>query len=224
MSRAGSVFYLPLGSGQTNGDVSVEGDPPTARGRERYAGYRIIMGEYLETMDIALRRGRTPGPETSKARGWWPRSTRLLRASFCRGRDPIGQRITFGRADEKPEWREIVGVVADVRHLGLAQPARSRGLRARAAGRRRPVDDLRADADLVRGANCVAAPGRSTPRSRPPCMRWTRTAGLPAPARRGARKRLDGALPVQHAAAHDLRRRSRSVSPWWASTASWPTA
>ena len=123
VSRAGSVFYLPLGSGQTNGDVSVEGDPPAAPGRERYAGYRVIMGEYLETMDIALRRGRTPGPDDREGARLVATVNEAFVHQFLPGRDPIGQRITFGSADDKPEWREIVGVVADVRHLGLAKPA-----------------------------------------------------------------------------------------------------
>ena len=123
VSRAGSVFYLPLGSGQTNGDVSVEGEPPAAPGRERYAGYRIIMGEYLETMDIALKRGRPPGPEDVEGSRLVATVNEAFAREFFPGRDPIGQRITFGSPTDEPEWREIVGIVADVRHLGLAQPA-----------------------------------------------------------------------------------------------------
>jgi putative ABC transport system permease protein len=123
VSKAGSVFYLPMGSGSTDGDVSVEGEPPAAPGRERFAGYRVIMGQYLETMEIPLRRGRTPGPDdVAGARPVASVNEAFVR-DFFPGRDPIGQRITFGSATDKPEWREIVGVVADVHHQGLAQPA-----------------------------------------------------------------------------------------------------
>jgi putative ABC transport system permease protein len=125
VSKAGSVFYLPMGSGQTNGDVSVEGEPPAAPGRERFAGYRVIMGEYLETMDIPLRRGRTPGPDDRAGTRLVATVNEAFVRDFFPGRDPIGQRITFGSATDEPEWREIVGVVADVHHMGLSQPAES---------------------------------------------------------------------------------------------------
>jgi putative ABC transport system permease protein len=48
---------------------------------------------------------------------------------FFPGEDPVGQRVDFrlrpaGAADTGPAWREIVGVVGDVRHQGLAQEPR----------------------------------------------------------------------------------------------------
>ena len=41
--------------------------------------------------------------------------------AFFAGRDPMGQRVTFGSPDDKPDWREIVGIVGDVRHNGLSE-------------------------------------------------------------------------------------------------------
>ena len=123
VSRAGSVFYLPLSNGQSSGDVSVQGEPPTAPGRERYAGYRIVMGEYLESMDIALRRGRSLDPHDAAGAGLVAVVNEAFAREFFPGRDPIGQRITFGDGLDDAQWREIVGVVADVRHAGLARPA-----------------------------------------------------------------------------------------------------
>jgi putative ABC transport system permease protein len=122
VSHAGAVYFLPLGDGNTNGDVSVEGEPPAAPGHEKYAGYRIIMGEYLESMGIAVRRGRPIRP--SDAGG--ERLVAVVNEAFVRkffgGADPLGKRVTFGNPTEDPEWREIVGVVGEVHHGGLAQP------------------------------------------------------------------------------------------------------
>src|ERR1041384_2946145 len=41
------------------------------------------------------------------ARRYWP------------DEDPIGRRVAFNQVDGRPNWREIVGVVADVRGLSL---------------------------------------------------------------------------------------------------------
>jgi putative ABC transport system permease protein len=119
VEEAGAVFFLPLGESNTQGDVSVEGDAPAEPGREKYADYRIVAGRYLEAMAIALRRGRSLGPQD--VRGAAP--VALVSESFVRrffgGADPIGKRITFGQPNDNPEWREVVGVVADVRQTGL---------------------------------------------------------------------------------------------------------
>jgi putative ABC transport system permease protein len=40
--------------------------------------------------------------------------------TFFSGQDPLGKRVTFGTPDSTAEWREIVGVVGDVRHNGLS--------------------------------------------------------------------------------------------------------
>jgi putative ABC transport system permease protein len=123
-SHVGAVYFLPLGDGNTTGDVSVEGDAPAAPGHERYAGYRVVMGEYLEGMGISLHRGRP----LRKTDGAGARLVAVVNDAFVRsffgGRDPLGQRVTFGSPTDEPEWREIVGVVGDVHHDGLSASAR----------------------------------------------------------------------------------------------------
>ena len=121
VSRAGAVFFMPLGNGGVSGDVSIEGEPPAAPGHERYAGYRVVVGDYLGTMDIAVTRGRAPGAEDAAGKHLVATVNQAFARSFFPGRDPLGQRLTFGSATDEPEWREIVGVVADVHHDGLAE-------------------------------------------------------------------------------------------------------
>jgi putative ABC transport system permease protein len=120
VSHAGAVYFLPLGDGNTSGDVSVEGEPPAAPGHERYAGYRIVMGEYLESMGISLRRGRPLHQSAAGGARLVAVVSEAFARSFFGGRDPLGQRVTFGSPTDKPEWREIVGVVGDVHHTGLS--------------------------------------------------------------------------------------------------------
>jgi putative ABC transport system permease protein len=122
VSHAGAVYFLPLGDGGTQGDVSVEGEPPAAPGKERYAGYRIVMGDYLESMGIAVRRGRPLRPTDAGGQPLVAVVNQAFVRSFFGGQDPLGKRVTFGSPDSTAEWREIVGVVGDVRHGGLSVP------------------------------------------------------------------------------------------------------
>jgi len=41
-------------------------------------------------------------------------------AKYFAGKDPLGRRIGFGDGGDSTDWRDIVGVVANVRHRGLA--------------------------------------------------------------------------------------------------------
>jgi putative ABC transport system permease protein len=116
--EAGAVFFLPLGNGFTSGDVSIEGRPAAAPGHEHYAGYRIVAGNFLNALGVTLRRGRLLTPEDKTGA---PLVT-VVNEAFARqlfpGQDPIGRRVTFGTPDSA-EWRQIVGVIADVRQTGL---------------------------------------------------------------------------------------------------------
>jgi putative ABC transport system permease protein len=124
VSHAGAVYFLPMGNGNTTGDVSVEGEPPAAPGKERYAGYRIVMGQYLESMGIPVRRGRSLLAADAGGERLVAVVNEAFVGSFFGGRDPIGLRVTFGNPTEDPEWREIVGVVGDVRSAGLSEAPR----------------------------------------------------------------------------------------------------
>ncbi|HET7469026.1 MAG TPA: FtsX-like permease family protein, partial [Gemmatimonadales bacterium] len=121
VTHAGAVYFLPLGDGNTNGDVSVEGEPPAARGKERYASYRIVMGEYLASMGIAVRRGRGLAPTDARGQPLVAVVNEAFARSFFNGQDPLGKRVTFGTPDSTAEWRQIVGVVGDVHHDGLSE-------------------------------------------------------------------------------------------------------
>jgi putative ABC transport system permease protein len=116
---AGATFYLPLGNGQVNGDFTIAGAPPAAPGREQYANFRMLTGDYFAALSIPLRRGRLL---TSDDRAGAPHvavvNETLARLAFP-NQDPIGRRLTFGDGQDDPDWMEIVGVVADVKSNGL---------------------------------------------------------------------------------------------------------
>jgi len=81
---------------------------------------RIVRANYFEAMGIPLRRGRTFTP----ADGRDGRRAVIISESIARrffpGEEPLGKRIFMGAPDNRviPD-SEIVGVVADVKQLGL---------------------------------------------------------------------------------------------------------
>jgi putative ABC transport system permease protein len=116
--EVGAVFFLPLGDGGVSGDISVEGRPAAPPGKEQYAGYRIVSGDFLNAIGVTLRRGRLLTPDDRGGARLVTVVNEAMARRMFPGQDPLGQRITFGTPDSA-EWREIVGIVADVRQNGL---------------------------------------------------------------------------------------------------------
>ena len=116
--KAGAVYFLPLGNGFTSGDISVEGRPAAAPGHEEYAGYRIVAGDFLGALGATMRQGRALTPDDRAGAPLVTVVNEALVRKHFRGQNPIGQRITFGTPDSAT-WRQIVGVVADVRQSSL---------------------------------------------------------------------------------------------------------
>lgn len=115
VNAAGYVQALPMVDDYVN-TVSFEGRPEAMPGEEESAIYYAVSPGYLDAMGIPLIRGRgILATDTADA----PHAV-LVSESFAErfypGADPIGQRIDIGPGEG---WREIVGVVADVRQYGL---------------------------------------------------------------------------------------------------------
>jgi putative ABC transport system permease protein len=120
VSAAGAINNLPMGGVNINGSFLIEGQPEDKRGS---AGFRIVSSGYFSAMNIALVKGRLFTDQDdenslpvaiisqSTAQATWP------------GEDPIGKRIRSGMDNRYEVWTTIVGVVGDVRHLGLDRSA-----------------------------------------------------------------------------------------------------
>ena len=101
----------------------MEGRTPPVRGQEPHADWRLIGGDLFAALGTPLVKGRLFAESDQPSR---PRVA-IVNETFARRHfpkeDPLGHRIDFRiRSDRnQPEWREIVGVVADVRHHGLVR-------------------------------------------------------------------------------------------------------
>ena len=118
VSAAAFTSQLPL-----SGDADVYGvqfenasDPNDVEPAFRYG----VAPGYFETMGIPLRRGRLFNAQDAAG---LPMRPVLINESLAKrrypGQDPIGQRIRFGGAPNRP-WDIIVGVAGDVKQTSLA--------------------------------------------------------------------------------------------------------
>jgi putative ABC transport system permease protein len=116
---AGSLG-LPMGNSSLI-QFDIEGRPPWPPGEKKSLQYSVVTPAYFGTLGIPLLRGRA-FTDADRPEG---RLVAILSRStaehYFHGMDAVGQRITFSD-DEPKDWLEIVGVVGDVRRLGLAEP------------------------------------------------------------------------------------------------------
>ena len=123
VSAAAYVNYPPLVFKGGRALFTIEGRPaPAPEDFTRYiASDRVVSEAYFSTLRVPLIRGRQfdqrDGPDAplaviineKMARLHWP------------NQDPLGHRIKIGAVDTSP-WLTIVGVVGDVRQMGLDTP------------------------------------------------------------------------------------------------------
>jgi putative ABC transport system permease protein len=115
VEAVGVINTLPLVKGPTSG-IQVEGRPPLRRDQWPGINYRSVSPDYFRAAGIAVVKGRVPNArDTESAPLVLAVNQALARRDFP-NEDPVGKRISYGIGpDGQPIWKEIVGVVADVR-------------------------------------------------------------------------------------------------------------
>jgi putative ABC transport system permease protein len=126
VEKAGAVYLRPLALGPIGQGtvVTLEGQPetPEAARANPLLNYQVATPGYFDAMRISVIRGRGFTTEDSSTS---PRVTVVSESTAARlwpGQDPIGKRLrtsTFERGTGRQAWREVVGVVSDVRYRGL---------------------------------------------------------------------------------------------------------
>lgn len=114
--------------------------------------YYIVSPNYFKILGIPLLRGRSFTHEDSASSPRVAIISQALGQRFFHDRDPIGQSIAIG-AGRGTVWREIVGVVGDVKDEG---PSEEAGVAAYEPYTQMPWDDMtlfvRSDGDLSQTA------------------------------------------------------------------------
>jgi putative ABC transport system permease protein len=84
----------------------------------------VASPSHLETLRVPLAAGRTFSPADRLDAPPVVLVNQSFAARYLPGADPIGQRVSLGSPDRRRPYATIVGVVADFRNVGAAQPTR----------------------------------------------------------------------------------------------------
>jgi putative ABC transport system permease protein len=97
-----------------------EGRPPVLVSQAPLAGYFAVTPAFFDTMAMHLVRGRLLTERDNETAPLVAVVNQALVKRYFPNQDPIGKRLEIAFYDP-PRWREIVGVVADMRTNGLDQ-------------------------------------------------------------------------------------------------------
>ncbi|HUQ87195.1 MAG TPA: ABC transporter permease [Vicinamibacterales bacterium] len=155
VSKAAFTYSIPVMGSNWNSIFIIEGQPVPERSQLPNSAWIPVSNEYFDTMGIALVKGR-----------WFdnrdiPKSPDvvIVNETFARrffgDNDPIGARVKQGWPEDKTPWRQIVGVVRDVRMNSLqGDPSLQAYLPVGQVGQR-------SGAFVVRSAGSAATLGRA---------------------------------------------------------------
>lgn len=119
VESANLAYDLPINGTNTTRTFTIEGHQQIP-GQEPLLGYHPVSHNYFSAMGITLLKGRgLAETDTEKSAPVIVINETAARRLFP-DEGAVGRRIKFGRADSTDSWVEIVGIVRDVKHNGLA--------------------------------------------------------------------------------------------------------
>lgn len=119
VSHAGAVSDLPFSGSRTGQSFDIEGRTNGADDLTPSADYRKVSPGYFEAMGIALLRGRDFTERDDKSSTPVAVVNEAFARRFFDGGEVLGKRLVY-KEGERQVSREVVGVVADLKHESLA--------------------------------------------------------------------------------------------------------
>ena len=117
VESSGAINILPLSGQDSRTGITIENRPPNPDEPTR-AHHRMVTPGYFETMRIPLLAGRTIQTSDTSASLFVAVINQAAAQRYWPGQSAVGKRFHLGREEK---WREIVGVVGDVKDWGLDQ-------------------------------------------------------------------------------------------------------
>ena len=110
----GATSHLPLSGQDSRTGIFIEGREPTPDAPTR-AHLRAVTLDYFRTMGMRLIEGRNFSAADHSESPFVTVINETMARRYWPGQSPLGKRVRMGG----PAWREVVGIVADVKHWGF---------------------------------------------------------------------------------------------------------
>jgi predicted permease len=121
VESSGGATWLPLNNfWMESRNIMIAGRPQAAqKGRPMFALYNTITPGFFRTMRTPVLRGRDIAEKDDAASPWVALINKTMAEQYWAGADPIGDMITAIHMMYPEKPREVIGIVADVRHISL---------------------------------------------------------------------------------------------------------
>ncbi len=119
VKAVGGINDLPLTADRDSTNIAIEGNPVSDVSQLPTAEVRSVTPRYFEAMSIPLIEGRAFGNDDNGSAPPVVIVNQTLVRRFFPNESPVGRRIMLEAATPNSPWMTIVGVVGDVRDLGL---------------------------------------------------------------------------------------------------------
>jgi putative ABC transport system permease protein len=118
--RAVAMTYsLPIGGSNWNSVFVVADKPVPQRAELPSSAFIPVSTNYFDTIGIRLLKGRLFTPSDKAESPFVVIINETLARRLWPGEDPVGKRLKQGWPESETPWREVVGVVNDVKLNGL---------------------------------------------------------------------------------------------------------
>ena len=120
---ASAVYPIPLTNQGMSLSFEIEGRP-LPRGQHPSSSYRAVSLDLFRTLGMRIIRGRDFSERDDEKGPDVIAINEAFADRFFPGEDPIGKRIRPSiqvEAGKEPAWREIIGVVSNIRYRGLTK-------------------------------------------------------------------------------------------------------
>ena len=126
VDAAAAGTSIPLTDNHSRTDISIEGMQPLESASYPHPDTHTVTAGYEQALGIRLVRGRGFTDADREAAPPVAMVNAMVAQKLFPGVDPIGKRFAFGRLGNSDghKWITIVGVLADTKMYGLANPAR----------------------------------------------------------------------------------------------------
>ncbi len=115
----GATQVLPIQGDYLVG-FKLQGRPPDPPGQDKSPNYYAVTPAYFKAMGIPLLRGRLFTEQDNRNAAPVAVINETMAKTYFPDEDPIGKGINLSQGPEK--FREIIGIVGDVKQYGLSQP------------------------------------------------------------------------------------------------------